>query len=87
MQISKSNKVEYVGLMEEKVLKMGNELSELREKESTMREQFHEENRWLRKKLQEKETQLSIMSRLSMEALQCRMPSNSYALFLKEQWM
>jgi len=37
MQISKSRKVEDVGLMEEKVLEMGKELSELREKESMMR--------------------------------------------------
>jgi len=40
MHISKSKKVEYVGLMEEKALEMGKELSELREKGSTMREQL-----------------------------------------------
>lgn len=85
-QIAKSKKVEYVGLMEEKVLEMGKELSELSE-ESTMREQLHAESRWLRKKLQEKETHLATMESLSMEARQCRLLSNSYTLFLKEQWM
>ena len=40
MQISKSRKVEYLGLMEWKVLDMDKELSEIRERESTMREQL-----------------------------------------------
>ena len=87
MQIAKSKKVEDVGFIGEKVLEMGKKLSELREKESTMREQLQEENRWLREKLQEKENQLATMASLSMEALQGRQPSKSYALFLKEQWM
>lgn len=39
MQIAKSKKVEDVGLMEENVLEMGKDLSELREKESTIRGQ------------------------------------------------
>jgi len=39
--------VEDVGLMDEKVLEMGRELRELREKESKMREKLQAENRWL----------------------------------------
>lgn len=38
MKLSKSKKVEYVSLMEENILKIGKELSELREREPTMRE-------------------------------------------------
>lgn len=52
-----------------------------------MREQLQEENRWLRETKQERETQLATMENLSMEALQCRKPSRSYAFFLKEKWM
>jgi len=63
---------------------MRKELSELRKRESTMKEKIQVENMWLREKLQEKETQLSTMASLSMEALQCRQPSKSYAIFLKE---
>jgi len=55
--------------MEENVLEMGEELSELRERETTMREQLHVENRWLRENMQEKEAQLDTMESLSMEAL------------------
>ena len=40
MQISKSKKVEDVGIMEEKVLEMGKELSEWRDGEYTMRTQL-----------------------------------------------
>ena len=58
-----------MGLMEENVLEMGEELSELRERETTMREQLHVENRWLRENMQEKEAQLDTMESLSMEAL------------------
>lgn len=72
MQIANSKNMEDVGLMEEKVLEMGKDLSEFREKESIMRELFQEKNRWLRKKFQEKETQLATMSSLSVEVLQCR---------------
>lgn len=51
MQIDKSQKVEDVGLMEEKVLEMSKELSELRIRESTMKEQLQVENMWLRERL------------------------------------
>ena len=40
MQISKSKKVEYVGLMKEKILDMGKGLSELRDREYTMKTQL-----------------------------------------------
>lgn len=40
MQIAKSNNVEDVGLMEEKVTEMGKELSDLRLRESIMRKQL-----------------------------------------------
>jgi len=87
MQIAKPKKMEDVGLMEEKLLEMGKELSELRDREYTMRTRLQAENTWLRKKLQEKETQLATMASLSMEALQWRLPPKSYALFLKNQWL
>ena len=58
-----------MGLMEEKVLEMGKELSELRERETIMKENIQVENRWLREKVQEKGTQLATMASLSMEAL------------------
>lgn len=85
MQISKLKKVEDMGLMEGKILEMCKEFSELRDKESTMRAQLQAKNRWLRKKLQDKETQLAIMESLSMEVLQYRFPFKSYEIFLKEQ--
>lgn len=73
--------------MEEKLLKMGEELSEIRDRERVMKSQLESENTWLRRKIQEKESQLATMASLSMEALQCRMPEKSYALYLKEQWL
>jgi len=44
MQISKSKNVEVVGLMEEKITKMGKELSDLKLRKSTMREWISEGN-------------------------------------------
>lgn len=55
--------------------------------ESTMKEKIQVWIMWLREKMQEKETQISTMELLSMEALQCKKPSKSVALFLKEQWL
>lgn len=52
-----------------------------------MREQLQGENTILKEKLQDKETQLATMESLSMEVIQCRHPSKSYALSLKEQWL
>lgn len=86
-QISKSKNVDDVGLMEEKATEVGKESSDLRIIMSMMKEQLHEESMRLRERLQEKETQLSTMTSLSMEALQCRNLSKSYALFLKEKWI
>lgn len=40
MQIDKSKNVENVGLMEEKVIEMGKELSDLRVRESIMKEKL-----------------------------------------------
>ena len=73
--------------MEEKLQEMGRELSSIRDRETMMKSQLVAENTWLRKKLQEKEGQLANMESLSMEAIQCRMPTKSYALYLKEQWL
>lgn len=87
MKISKSKKVEDVGLMEEKLLEMGKDLSDLMDREYTMRIHLQVENTWLRKKLEEKETQLATMGSLSMESLQCSLPPKSYALLLKYQWI
>jgi len=47
MKIFKSKKVEDVGHMEEKLLEMGRELSELRDREHIMRSQLQAENTWL----------------------------------------
>jgi len=87
MQIAKSKRVEDNGHMEEKLKEMGKELSGLRDKEAIMRDQLERENAWLREQLQERENQLSCMASLSLEAMQCRMPAKSYALYLKEQWL
>jgi len=64
---------------------MGIELSKIRDIEQIMRYQLEVENTWLRRQLQEKESQLATMESLSMEALQCKMPPKSYALYLKDQ--
>jgi len=52
-----------------------------------MRDQLERENACLRGQLQEKENQLVYMASLSLETIQCRMPSKSYALYLREQWL
>jgi len=52
-----------------------------------MRTQLQEENTWLRRKFLENKSQLATMASLSMEALQCRLPSKSYEPYLKDQWM
>jgi len=41
----------------------------------------------LKRQLQEKEAQLACMASWAMEALQCRQPAKSYALYLKDQWL
>ena len=41
----------------------------------------------LKQQLQEKEAQLVCMASWEMEALQCRQPAKSYALYLKDQWL
>jgi len=51
MQFTKSKKVEDVGLMEEKVIEMRKELSELRMGDSIMKEKLQEENMRLRERL------------------------------------
>lgn len=56
MKIAKSKNVEDVGLMEEKFVEMGKELSDLRMRESMMKEKLQAQNTRLREKLQEKET-------------------------------
>ena len=52
-----------------------------------MKAQLEAENTWLREQLQERENQLASMASLSLDAIQCRMPTKSYALYLKEQWL
>ena len=85
MQISKSKGVEDVGHMDKKLKEMGRELSSIRDKEAMMKSQLEAENTWLRGQLQEREIQLASMANFSMEAIQCRMPTKSYDLYLKEQ--
>ena len=52
-----------------------------------MKAQLEAKNAWLKGQLQERENQLASMASLSLEAIQCRMPAKSYALYLKEQWL
>jgi len=73
--------------MEEKLKEMGKELSGLRDREAIMRDQLEKKNAWLRGKLQERENQLACMANLSLESIQCRMPTKSYALYLIEKWL
>ena len=87
MQIAKSKGVEDIGHMEEKLMEMGKELSSLRDREAIMKNQLETENAWSKGQLQERENQLICMANLSLEAIQCRMPAKSYALYLKEQWL
>lgn len=87
IKIAKPKGVEDVGHMEEKLQEMGRELSSIRDREKMMKSQLEAENTWLRKQLQEKEGRLATMASLSMEAIQCRMPTKSYALHLIEKWM
>lgn len=54
MQIAKSKGVEDVGLVEERMKKMGEEMVDLRLREATMREQLQMKNKRLKEKLQEK---------------------------------
>jgi len=83
MQIAKSKGVEDIRHMEEKIKEMGKELSGLRDREAITRNQLQTENSSLRGKLQEREKQLACMASLSLEAIQCRIPTKSYALYLK----
>jgi len=66
---------------------MGRELRSIRDGEAMMKSQLEVENTWLRRQLQEMEIQLETMASLSIEAIQCRMPKKSYALYFKEQWL
>jgi len=79
IRIAKSKGVEDVGHMEEKLREMGRELSSIRDRETIIKSQIEDENTWLIKKLLEKEGRLETMASLSMEALQCRMLTKSYA--------
>ena len=45
------------------------------------------ETQSLKQQVQEKEAQLACMASWAMEALQCRQPAKSYALYLKDQWL
>lgn len=49
MKISKSKNVEDVGHMEEKLLDMGRELSEIRDRERVIKSQLKAKNTWLRR--------------------------------------
>jgi len=57
------------------------------DREAKMRDQLERENAWLRGTLQERKNQLACMASLSLEAIRCRMPTKSYALYLREQWL
>ena len=37
--------------------------------------------------MQEKEAQMACMASWAVEALQCKQPAMSYALYLKDQWL
>jgi len=54
MQISKSKGVEDIGHMEEKVKEMGRELSNITNKEETIKAWLEVENAWIMGQLQER---------------------------------
>jgi len=87
MSIAKSKGVEDVGHMENKLKEMGKDFSALRDREAVTRSHLETENKLLRRQLQEKGTQLACMANLSMEELQCRTPSKSYGIYVKDQWL
>lgn len=62
-------------------------MSSIRDKEEVMKAQLEADNAWLRGQLQEMESQLVAMASLSLEAIQCKMLTKSYHLYLKEQWL
>lgn len=69
MQIAKSKGVEDVVHMENKLREMGRELSALKGQQASTRRHLENENKILKRKLQEKENQLAYMASLSMEEL------------------
>jgi len=79
--------VEDIGHMEEKLKEVGIELSSLRDREAIMRNQLEIENAWSKGQLQERENQLACMANFSFDEIQYRMPSKSYALYIKEKWL
>lgn len=52
-----------------------------------MRNQLEIENAWSKGQLQERENQLACMANFSFDEIQYRMPSKSYALYIKEKWL
>jgi len=72
LQIFKSKGVEDIGHMEEKLWDMGRELSNIRDREAMIKSQLEAKNTWLRRQLQEMESQLETMASLSMQAIQCK---------------
>ena len=71
MQIAKSKGVEGIGHMERKLRGMGRGLCAVKHTAAITRSHLETENELLRRKLQEKETQLACTASLSMEAFQC----------------
>ena len=58
-------------------------MKQLQEKESQAAAEVH----ILKQQLQKKEAQMAYMASWAMEALQCRKPASSYALYIKVQWL
>lgn len=73
--------------MEEKLKKMGRELSALRDKEAITRNHLENANELLRRQMQAEETHLAYMASLSIEELQCKTPTKYYGFYLKDQWL
>ena len=73
--------------MQNQLREMGKELSDVRHREAIRRNHLETKNELLRRQLQEKETQLACMASWSMEELQCRTPTKSYGVYLKDQWL
>ena len=55
--------------MEEKLLDVGKEFSRVIDNEKIMRSQLGAKNRWIRRQVHEKESQLATMASISMEAV------------------
>lgn len=84
MEIAISKGVEYVGIAEDKMKKVGEEMLDLRFLKANIRDQLQKENIRLKTQLQEKEEPLATMDSFFMEVIHYRLPLETYSMFLKD---